>query len=814
MCLALNKAEERLYSSTKFCKGEVMNKLQFEKNNYIFASWVVCLSVFLGMPTAIVSAQSQAILEEVVVTARKREESVQVTPISISAFSADRLESQGITKITKLQDLTPNLVFRNTPAYSGVGSNAAVFIRGIGQKDFAPTTEPGVGIYVDGVYLGRSVGSVFDMIDIERVEILRGPQGTLFGRNTTGGAISIVTKRPDENLSGKVDIKAGTDSRLDLRGMINLPLSESLFMRASLASFTQDGYVMRPFDGKDLGDQDNITGRLAFLWEASDSLTVNLALEYAEDKSNGPPVVTTRVDTVLQTPDSFATGHNAFAGGGNPFNCFAPGAGPDCYTNDTAVGGKYKNFGSGPNFSDLEMDGAALTLEWEGEHFTFKSITAVRSIEGAFAQDRDGAAQADGTPWFPGGPMRNPINHVYDTFEQDQFSQEFQLQGQALAEKLQWVAGLYYFEEDGANINPVDFFPVSVQSGGFFDYTSFAVFAQGTYDVSEQLSLTLGLRYTDDDRDYLPDQYFEELPLGPLGFPCFVPSFHIPCALGERVTPFETVNNSISETTPYVSFSYDFSDNVMGYVSYSEGYKSDGFTQRVFPPEPSLPKFEPEYVKSYEAGLKSSLLGGAMRLNMAVFNMDYTDLQLLVSDASRIGPYITNAGEATMRGLELELNWVPAADWRIDMGVGYLDSSYDTLNPGAAAAGLTLDSPFTLISDWNINASVDRTITLSGGSTLTPRLDWSWRSKFYSNSSGIPFRPPGIDEPMLQPDYHILNVSMNWQSADEQFTVSAGVQNLNDEEYRIFGDYQPGFGMDIEAFDRGQQWYVTLGYSF
>lgn len=776
---------------------------------------IVALSILSAVsPAQISAATSGAMLEEVVVTARKREESLQSTPIAISAFSGDRLAALGITKINRLQDISPNLVFQNTPSNSGVGSNAAVFIRGIGQKDFAPTTEPGVGIYVDGVYLARTVGSVFDMIDIERVEVLRGPQGTLFGRNTIGGAISVTTKAPDENFSGEVDAKFGTDNREDFRGAINIPLTDTIFMRASASSFKQDGYVDRPWDGNDLGNVDNVAGRLTFRWLASDTLTFDLAGDYSKDKTNGPPVVITRIDTPDITPDSFATGHNAFAGGGNPFNCFAPGAPDACY-NDADLGGKSTNYGNGLNFSDIKTQGISLTMNWETSLFDVKAIIAGRSINGTFAQDRDGAVQIVGTPLTPDpdGPVMNPINQVYDIYDQDQFSAELQLQGDAFDDRLKWLVGLYYFEESGKNINPNDFFPVSIQSGGHFDYNSQAVFGQATYNITEPLSLTVGLRYTEDDRDYKPDQYIEELPLGSLGFPCFVPDFHIPCEVGDRIVPYETVNNSGEETTPYVNLAYEYSDELMVYASYSKGYKGDGFTQRVFPPEPSLPTFKPEYVDSYEVGMKTELMDGAVRVNTALFYTDYSDLQLLVADATRIGPFTTNAGDATMKGAELEVNWIPADGWRFDLGAGYLDAGYDSLSEGAVAAGLTEDSPFTLVSKWNAYAALEKWVYLPNNSSLVPRLEWNWRDDFYTNANGIPFRP-GVADPLYQPDYSIYSFSVAWNSPEDAYSVRAGVDNIGDEKYRIFGDYQPGFGFDMEAFDRGRQWYVQASYKF
>jgi iron complex outermembrane receptor protein len=260
-------------------------------------------------------------LEEIVVTARKREEKLQDAPISISAYSAERLEAQGVSETTQLQDFTPNLVFQNTPSNSGVGSSAAVFIRGIGQKDFAPTTDPGVGIYVDGVYLARTVGGVFDMIDVDRVEVLRGPQGTLFGRNTIGGAISIVTAKPDSTFGAKADVTTGTDNRIDVRGTLNIPLSDTFFARVSGGSFKQDGYVRRTYDGRLLGNKDEQTGRLALRWLAADGLEINLTGDFSRDRTNGPPVVVAEVDSPAANPGSIASLAN-FLAAGNPALCF------------------------------------------------------------------------------------------------------------------------------------------------------------------------------------------------------------------------------------------------------------------------------------------------------------------------------------------------------------------------------------------------------------------------------------------------------------------------------------------------------------
>ena len=785
-------------------------------------SWTsACL---LAISVAGLSTTASATLEEVVVTARKTAESLQDTPISVTALSGDRLEDMGLSRITKLQNVTPNLVFQNTPAYSGAGNNAAVYIRGVGQKDFVPTIDPGVGIYVDEVYLGRSAGAVLDMIDIQQVEILRGPQGTLFGKNTIGGAISITTTKPNEEFGGKVDIKVGTDERRNIRGVLNVPLSDTLFARGSFGSLQQDGYVFRPFDDKDLGNQDTLMGRLALRWVPSDTFTADLSFDYYDDETNGPPLLITRVDEFPESATAIPGGNfpfinNLFAGfspdfgGPNPIVCTFPNAPSACFTSANAVTGNNTNLGTGPNYSEMENEAVSLTLTWDLDAFTAKLITSYRSLDGEFANDRDGYPQNDGQPAVPGLPILvNPVTHYFDTFKQDQFSVELQLTGSAIEDRLRWVAGVYAFEEDGENINPVDFTTVSLQSGGYFDYSSEAVFAQATFDFTEKLSVTAGMRYTKEDRDYLPDQYIEEMPLGGLPFPCFNSDGSTKiCALGDRAVPYETVNNSISENTPMVSISYSFTDDVMLYGTYSEGFKVGGFTQRIFPPEPSLPAFGPEYVDSLEAGIKAELLDNSLRVNLAVYSADYSDLQILISEPSRVGPYTTNAGDATIDGFELEINYLSQNGVLIDLAVGYTDAGYDSLNPDLFS-GLRVSDPFVFISEWNTNLSVTKTFDTQVGE-ITPRLDWSWRSEFYTNAGGLPFAPAWAD-PLVQPDYSVVNMSARWESATSGLSVTVGVDNVADEEFSIFGDYQSTFGSTAQAFDRGRQYYLMLGYSF
>jgi hypothetical protein len=428
-------------------------------------------------------------LEVITVTARRQTENLQSTPISITAFSGERLEAQGITQVNRIQDFTPNLTFANIPSNSGIASNAAVYIRGIGQNDFAPTVEPGVGIYIDGVYLGRTAGGVFDLIDVNSVEVLRGPQGTLFGRNTIGGAINLTTVQPTDEFKLKADIKYGTDNRINVRGMVSGPIAEGLYAKLTAGLFSQDGYVDAPALGKKLGNQDTKMVRGALRFAPIDSkFEATIAGDYTRDKSHGAPVTISGIDPTAT--GSFVALQNGIASGfGALPDCFSAAGASNTQCYNQRLYSKDTNNATGRTFSDLELWSASLTASYDlTDDMQIKSITAIRRINGEFAQDRDAS--------------NLPINHVYDDFTQKQFSQEFQFTGKTADGKLNWVTGLYFFKEKGRDLNRIDFLVVSAESGGYYDYKNWAAFAQLGYKITDKLTLTGGLRYTQDRKDY------------------------------------------------------------------------------------------------------------------------------------------------------------------------------------------------------------------------------------------------------------------------------------------------------------------------
>lgn len=771
------------------------------------------------------------LIEEITVTARKREEGLQSTPLSISAFSGESLEFRGVDKVDAIADFTPNLSFGNSPTFGGASNSAAIYIRGIGQKEFVPTVDPGVGLYVDGVYIARSVGGILDLIDIERVEVLRGPQGTLFGRNTIGGAISITTRKPAEEFSGRAAVTYGTDDRLDVVGSVNVPLADNLFSSFSAGRLAQDGYVHRP-DGTNLGDEDTLTGRAALRWLASPALEVNFSVEGTRSRENGPAFTLIGIDkgevinrgTGAVDPNtppmalinnqmaSFLAGWPAPGlGGPDAYDpcVFLPGAipgvpsdinpaVPGCY-DDRYIRGKGENLGTAPAFSDTDIRAANLTVDWQiNDRLSAKSITAWRDLDADFARDGDHS------------PLR--VSQYLDHMDLRQFSQEFQLNGNSMADRLHWVLGLYYFKESGDNENILNFVMSKFRSGGAIDNESWAGFFQGSYDITDQWHLTVGLRHTSEDKEFRPDQVILENYFAGSGDPKLDAPF---MQAGQRILPYLWKKQSLSENTPMVNLSYDWNDDLMVYGSYSEGFKSGGFTQRVFPPivagftAPAgtpdidlIPEFAPEYVKVYEVGFKYSTPGRGLRLNGAMFHTKYDDLQVQVFTS--VAPVTKNAASATINGFELEMQAVPADGWFAEAAIGYLDAGYDKVDP--VETWLFKSDKFERVPEWSMSAALSRQFDLAGVGTLTPRVDWSWRSKVYNDSFNSP--------PLVQPDFSLVNTNLTFTDKSGHYDVVAAVRNLTDKEYMITGVWGTAFQTIEGVFDRGREYSLTMRARF
>lgn len=781
-------------------------------------------------------------LDEIVVTARKKEESLQDAPIAISAFSGDALEFRGLTNIEEVSNFVPNLTIQNNPSFSGASNSAAIFIRGVGQAEFLPTTDPGVGLYVDDVYIARSVGAVLDLIEVERVEVLRGPQGTLFGRNTIGGAIALTTKKAGDEFGGRLSATYGTDNRLNLKGSVDIPLAESLSANISAGLFQQDGFVERS-DGIELGDDDTLTGRLSFNYDApSGNFDVDVAFDYTRDRENGPALQLVDIDfsdlSPLQpafdalnarelaiNPNAIPVGppppmtfiHNVTAGAlapGQPCVIALPGgpnitsnpAAPNCF-DSRFIGADGLDEGTAPAFSESDTWGVSATLKYDlTDEISIKSITAYRELESEFARDGDHS------------PFR--IAEFSDILEQQQFTQELQLLGKSFDNRLDWILGGYYFNEEGDNENILNFTVSNFRSGGRFADENFAVFAQGTYDVTDNLHITLGGRFTDETKSFTPNQVILQNFFA--GISNVVPPDNPLAALdapflqvGTPILPSVKVETDISEFTPHANISYDLTDDILLYGTYSEGFKSGGFTQRVFPPviapftaapgtpdEDLIPSFDPEFVEVFELGFKAAILDGKVRLNGAIFDTSYDDLQIQVFTS--VAPVTQNAGQASIQGFELELQAAPGDGWFFEGNIAALDAQYDEID--SLSTFVNIDNDFARVPDFSGAFGVSKEFNITGGSSLTPRIDVSYRSSIFNDT----FNTPQIASDELT----LVDASLTWRQDDDSFSLAGGVKNLTDEEFLDNGVYGVAFQAFEASFDRGRQWYVTVNKRF
>ncbi len=764
---------------------------------------LISLSFLSFHPPA--SAQSgEAVLEEIIVTARKREESLMKTPISITAFSGDVLLDMNIMSIDQLGDQTPGMVFVNSTNISGSSSASAVFIRGVGQSDYTLAVEPGVGIYIDDVYLPHSIGNVANVVDVERVEILRGPQGTLFGRNTIGGAVRVVTKKPSEEFEGDVEFTTGSYNRVDIRGHANIPLSDDFFVRISGLSQNRDGFVKRPFlDGK-TGDKDSVNLIGQARWLASDSFTADLMIGFASDDSEGAPMVALKQDPTHPAgtqPTRFRDFIAPFMDPGI-LQGMLQGFTPEVINDpDGKCCISYSNTDIP---TDLESFNVNLTLDWMiNENLSVKSITSFITLNSQFGRD------ADNLPF-------NQQVELFLSVDYDVWSQELQLNGRSFGDRLDWTLGAYYFNEDGVEDDFVSFASFDINSGGFFSTEDFALFAQGTYHLTDQFSLTAGLRYTDEEKQSVIDGdrhqslltwFITDLSAG--GFKENVVS---PVPLPFPLVGAGTFTDKLSETVPYINLSYQWNDDLMVYGSYSEGFKGGGVQVRNgalgF-----LPMFGPEFVESFELGLKWTGFDGKMNLSAAGYFMDYKNVQLpAIVFQESIGNAVSvvdNLGDAENKGFELEIAALPTPNFRFSAGVAFLDSKYTRVKPNDPGDPLDPDSSITILDDlpntpeWQFNASASFDIATSSG-VFTPRIDLAYSDDQYNDA---------INSASLKRDsYTILNVSLGFKDIDDQWSGALFVTNALDKQYVIAGF--DGFNYADGAISRPAEWGLRIRRSF
>lgn len=740
-----------------------------------------------GSGTTAQTAGSATGLEEIVVTARKRAEDMQQAPVAVSAFSADALENRAVNNVADVGKFVPNVQFQSGAAISGSSTSVTVFIRGIGQTDFTETIDPGIGIYFDGVYVSRSTGALLNTDDIASVEVLRGPQGTLFGKNTIGGAVLVTPQAPTDKLEGSISGTTGSYDRADESAMLNVPISDKVMIRATESFQSRDGYVKRLEDGNYMGSQDEWSGRVTALLKPVDDLKITLSVDGTRNHEGD--LGTT---LVAANPDATEPGfYNAVLSGAN---CAVPTSNPKCFSSNYITHDPYTTWNGSRNRSTLQLLGLSATAEWDiADNLTAKSITAYRRFSGSFDLDVSN---------FPSGPL----NNTEDDYSQRQFSQEFQLSGTGLGDTLKWISGLYYLKEQGADRNNLSLAVADFLSGGYVDNDSDAGYLQGTYSITDQLHLTLGGRYTFEDKRFLPDQYIKDDRTGGELLALsqeFIPPDENPN--GNRILPFAQRTTMANEFTPAITFDYQITPDIMSYVSFSKGFKSGGFTQRVFPPLPEAPSFGPEYVDSYEVGFKTEWLDHTLRFNTAAFFTDYTAIQEIVDIG--IAPTVENAGKANINGFEIESEYLLMPGVRLNGGVGYTDANYRQISAGAQAAGILIGNklPYAPKLTGTVGAAAD--VWENDLGILSVRADGSFKSSYF---------PDAVNTPVLrQGGYGTLNASANFDTNDGHWTVMLGGTNITSTKYQITGYSDlSNSGAAYIAYARPSEWYLKVKYRF
>ncbi|MDE0158262.1 MAG: TonB-dependent receptor [Gammaproteobacteria bacterium] len=748
-------------------------------------------------------------IEEIVVTAQKREENLQDTPIAITAFTEEALEARMINDISKLADFTPNVIFDTTTPISGLSNGAAVFIRGIGQLDFAMTTDPGVGTYIDGVYSSRAVGGVLDVVDIERIEILRGSQGTLFGRNTIGGAINITTKRPAKEFGGMVEATFGEFERRDFKGSLDVPVTDKFRTKFAFSSKNRNGFVDRVLVGDRLGDEDRQSVRGSFLLQPTDAIDLYATVDYTSIDEQSAGTVMVGITEFPGEPSQGLAPSSTWAYN-QVFVPANPGVTP--YSLEEFLPDrKDQTYATGLNGTDLEIFGSTLTFSWSLPWFEFKSITSYRETEGNFYRDPDNSPAQITESYNP------DYNH-------EQLSQEVQLTGQGFNDRLDYVLGAYYFEEDGEDFVFVPIYGAIPTPGGLLglplyinnfmtiDNTSKAIFGQGTFDITEQLAVTFGMRYTEDKKGFGYRQYIS--PDDPGGGATIIPGIITVAAIlgppipapgpADALIAWDEVSDQFSELNFRAGLEYQLNDDTLLYFTYADGYKSGGFNFRYVVSRVDPLPFDPETLESYEVGFKWQGLDDRLRVNAAGFISEYGDVQIQLFETGG-GPLTQNAGVADIIGVEVELTAVPHERLLLNAGFGYIDAEYDELNLPTTnvAQAVNLDTKLPNTPETTVNVSAEYNHPLPWGS-LSVRGDYRYTDDLYNDAQNSPF--------LYQDGYSMVNASVSLTVGGWEFSVF-GV-NLTDKRVITSGDSNFGLGFHEANYNRPREFGGLVRYRF
>jgi iron complex outermembrane receptor protein len=760
------------------------------------ASLLICIFLSSGLALAQdepTSVGGDVALDEVLVTAQRRVQNLQHVPVSVTAFAGDRIQEGDITGIRDIALETPNFTFTQF----NVGE-PEYFIRGIGNTNDSAGADPAVGTFIDDVYIGRTGGTAMELYELDRVEVLRGPQGALFGKNVVGGAISIYTRKPTTEFAGRIGVTVGNYNARTLRGLINGSISDTVSGIFTFSKHDRDGYVDNVIDGLDYQDENNLSLRGQLLFQPSDSLEILAGLDYSTDDLSGNCRNVNNL--TLNDPLGLAALYPpviAARTGGDIRKC----------ASSVAAG------------QDRDVAGALLRVNWQLSGSEFTSITAYREADYVWAEDLAGLPLGE-TPF-------NLVDQAHE--DSDQVSQEFRLTSFGGSE-LDWLLGVYYMQE---NVDRSETFIASfaepIASQGFAlldgDVTfaqinrtqSYAIFGKLDWALNDSLTLSIGARWAWDEKEIdqglinNEDPAFDVGLLTVLSHPDPQLVLGIPAngpdelfgylATGDasllRTAYAVTAEDSWNEFLPSASLNWWFTDHSMLYLAAARGYKSGAFQSQTTSPGAAVTPLDPEIATNYEIGVKSEFFYNRIRVNASAFRINYTDLQVFQLVGSLL---VGGNAEATSSGFEVEFAAMINEDWYVSATLGYQNPEYDTYLLGNLDySGNRL--PRASKRSWSVNSNY--AWLLQNGSEFNLQASYAYKSDFYFDPSNLP---------AAQEDgYGMLDARISWQG--ERWAVSGWGRNLTDEEFRI-NTFISNIAGTVDLWSLPRTYGVTVAYNF
>ena len=695
------------------------------------------------------AAQPDSSLADIVVTARRREEVLQRVPVSIASLNGAELQVRSVANMVQAAQFIPNVV----AAGGGTGPSFGTYsIRGIGSVRSAIEDEAPVALYIDGVFQGFADGALLDVIEPKRIEVLRGPQGTLFGKNALGGAIQYVTQEPLDHFDGQLKATYGSYNRISVSGYADLPLSDTLFTRITAASITRDGTVKSLYNGNDVNNLNTRFLGADLLWKPAPNFTLRIQGDYTIYDTRGDGNVIIGVQSTDPNVKKYA------ALGLNLANYVAPDP--------------WENYSNSNPYRKQRVGGVAATADYAlTDWLDIKSISSYR--QNRFNNEID----RDGTPYT-----------YFEQVEQrrhKQYSEELQAIG--TTSKLKWIVGLYYYHitpnDTRTRLEGIDV-PGTLPIHEHVDIrsTSKAAFGEATYTFNDIFSLTAGGRYTSESKYTLSTT-----------------------DLGKPTQPLTVGSNkgNFHNFSPRVVGQAQWTSNFMTYLSYSKGFRSGGFNDRydVTLPNNGFVAYQPETLTNYEAGMRTDLLDRHLRVNLTYFHANYNDLQLTSTFPNTTTTFTQNVGKAKLDGVELESAAVFSSAFRLNFGGSYLDARYTDIG---TAQGITLKSPLPRAPKWSYTIGAQYDLHMADGGDMMVRGDYGYKSRQQEASTDAGTIP--------QPGYALLNLRAQYTLPSGKWSVAVYATNVTNKAYLVVGNIQRGILQAVYGDPREIGGTVTMHF--